>query len=360
MSKRTLIITAIALLLSASLFAYKFFQINLALSHMTPPPPPVVAATQVLQERWNISLSSVGSLTAVAGVAVNNEVAGLVKTIHFDSGQSVKAGQLLLELDSSLDKAQHKSLLAELDLARIRLDRNGKMIEKHFVSQSEFDQSKASYEQAMAAVEASQKTIAKKNIIAPFAGELAIRQVNIGQFLPAGTAIVDLQQLTPVYVDFSLPERFFSQVNIGQQLEITVQAYSDIFHGEIVAISPEVDKASRNIHLRGLIPNVDKRLKPGMFAQISLVTGRYQDVLTLPDTAITYNPYGNSVFIISDSDQGLQVHNRQIITGQTRNGRVEVISGLNAGDRVVSAGQLKLRNSMIVKIDTQAAPGERP
>lgn len=360
MSKRFFIIFAITLLLFGSLFAYKFFQINLAVSQMTPPPPPVVAATQVQQERWDINLTSVGSLTAVAGVAVNNEVSGLVKSIHFESGQTVKAGQLLLELDSSLDKAQHKSLLAELALAKIRFDRNAKMIEKHFVSQSEFDESKAAYEQAMAAVEASQKLIAKKNITAPFGGDLAIRQVNLGQYLPAGTAIVDLQQLTTVFVDFSIPERDFSKIRLGQHLMITVQAYPDTVQGEIVAISPEVDQESRNVHVRGEINNKDKKLKPGMFAQISVITGRYQDVLSLPDTAITFNPYGNSVFLIQDSDQGLQVYNRQIETGLTRNGRIEIKSGLNAGDRVVSAGQLKLRNAMVVKVDTQSAPGERP
>ena len=360
MSKRILIITAIALLLSGSLFAYKFFQINLAISQMSPPPPPVVAATKVLQERWDINLSSVGSLTAIAGVAVNNEVSGLVKAIHFESGQAVRAGQLLLELDSSLDQAQHKSLLAELELAKIRFERNAKMIDKHFVSQSDFDESKASYEQAQAAVEASQKLIAKKNISAPFDGDLGIRQVDLGQYLAAGTAIVGLQQMTTVYVDFSIPERYFAQVHLKQAIHVTVQAYPEVFQGEILAISPEVDSESRNVHIRGVINNFDKRLKPGMFAQVSVETGRYQDVLSLPDTAITFNPYGNSVFIIQETEQGLQVNNRQIATGQTRNGRVEVISGLQIGDRVVSAGQLKLRNSMLVKIDTESAPGERP
>ena len=360
MLKRILIITVIALLLSGSLFAYKFFQIKQAISQLTPPPPPVVAATQVRQDQWNLSLSSVGSLTAVAGVAVNNEVAGMVKAIHFESGQTVKAGQLLLELDNSLDTAQHKSLLAELELAKIRFERNTKMISKHFVSQSELDESKASFDQAKAAVEASQKTIAKKNILAPFSGDLAIRQVNLGQFLAPGTAIVDLQQLTPVYVDFSIPERFFSQIQLNQKIELTVQAYTETFLGEIIAISPEIDKDSRNVHIRGIVANTDKRLKPGMFAQISIDTGHYQDVLSLPDTAITFNPYGNSVFIIHETEQGLQVQNRQIQTGQSRRGRVEVISGLNAGDKVVSAGQLKLRNGMLVTIDTQLAPGERP
>lgn len=360
MYKRILIITAITLTLACSLFAYKFFQINLAISQMSPPPPPVVAATKVQHEQWSINLSSVGNLTAVAGVAVNNEVAGLVKSIHFESGQTVKVGQTLIELDSSLDKAQHKSLVAQLELAKIRFNRNVKMIEKHFVSQSEFDESKASYEQAKAAVEASQNLIAKKHIAAPFAGDLAIRQVNIGQFLPAGTAIVDLQQLTPIFVDFSIPERYFSQVSLGQQLDITVQAYPESFKGKIVAISPEIDSASRNVHIRGLIANDDKRLKPGMFTQISILTGRMKDVLSLPDTAITYNPYGNSVFFIKESEQGLQAYNRQIETGESRSGRVEVLSGLNAGDTIVSAGQLKLRNAMLVKLDTLAAPGERP
>lgn len=359
MSKRIFLIIGLALLGALALFAIKFAQINQTISQMVPPAPPVVAVAVVLPERWALNINTVGSLKATAGVAVNNEIPGIIKAIHFESGQSVKAGQILLELDASLDIAQQKGLQAEVELTRIRYDRNQKMIAKHYVSQSDMDQSKASYDQALALLEANRTTINKKTVRAPFAGELAIRQVNLGQYLAPGTAIVDLQQLSPLYVDFSLPERYFSQIQLDQSLQVHVQAYEDSFQGTVVAVSPEINSASRNVQIRGLIPNVDKRLKPGMFAQIDIVTGRTQELLTIPDTAVSYNAYGNSVFVILNDANHLTVQNRQIVTGQTRHGRVEVISGLVEGDRVVSAGQLKLRNGMPVQLDDHPAPGER-
>lgn len=359
MNKRIIYVIGLACLLLGGLFAFKFYQINQAISQIKPPPPATVAATAVRQENWDLAITGVGTLTAVAGVAVSNEVAGKVKAIYFESGQSVKEGQLLVELDTSTDEAELKALVAEQDMAKIHFARNAQMIDRHFVSQSDYDQSKATLDQTTAAVAARKSVLEKKRIRAPFSGELAIRQINLGQYLAPGTAIVDLQQLSPIYVDFSLPERYLGQLKLNQTLGVSVQAFPQAFSGRIAAISPEIDMASRTVRIRGVIDNVGRELKPGMFAQVRIESGQSQPVLTLPDTAISYNPYGNSVFLIQNGEQGLVVQNRQVSTGQTRDGRVEILSGLQAGDPVVSAGQLKLRNGMPVTLDSQAAPGER-
>ncbi len=360
MIRRILFATGLVLLLLGSLFGYKFHQINQTISQIKPPPPPVIAVAEVKQQSWSSSLSTIGNITAMAGVSVSNEVAGKITALHFESGQSVKAGQLLIDLDTATDEAELKGLQAEQQLAQIRYQRNAQMLDKHFVSRSDYDQSKATLEQTTAAVNAKQTLIAKKHIRAPFAGELAIRQVNLGQYLAPGSAIVDLQALTPIYVDFSIPERQLAQLSNGQKIQLTVQAFAEqLFAGEIIAISPEIDSNSRTLKVRALLPNADKRLRPGMFAQVQIDSGSALSVLTIPDTAISYNPYGNSVFLLQHAEQGFTVQNRQIQTGQTREGRVEILSGLQAGDRVVSAGQLKLRNGMPVTIDAQPAPGER-
>ncbi|MDD2737842.1 MAG: efflux RND transporter periplasmic adaptor subunit [Methylomonas lenta] len=360
MTKRIFIVLFLALLLLGGLFGFKFYQIQQVASQVKPPPPAVVAVATVQQAQWPSSIATVGSLTAIAGVDVSNEVIGKIKAIHFESGQSVKKGQLLVELDADTDQAELKGLQAELQLAKSQLQRSEKMIVKKYLSQADYDQNQAQLSQAMAAVEAKRTRIEKKRIQAPFSGELGIRQVDLGQYLSEGTSIVSLQQLDPIYLDFTVPERYMGLLDNQQAIIATVQAYPDrVFIGKIFAISPAVEKDTRSIKVRAQISNKDKVLRPGMFVQVKIESGKSIPVLTLPDTAITYNPYGNSVFLIEQTDQGLTVQSRQIVSGQSREGRVEIISGLQAGDRVVSAGQIKLRNGMPVTIDNQPAPGER-
>ncbi|MGY6276173.1 efflux RND transporter periplasmic adaptor subunit [Methylomonas sp. MgM2] len=360
MIKRIFIVLFFASLLLGGLFGIKFYQIQQAISQIKPPPPAVIAATKVIQEQWTASLSAVGSLTAVAGVEVSSEVPGKIKKLHFDSGQSVKKGQLLVELDADTDKAELKGLQAELQLARSQLQRSEKMIGKKYVSQADYDQQKAMLEQAQAAVEAKQARIDKKYIRAPFSGELGIRRVSLGWYLKEGESMVSLQQLDPINLDFTLPERQLKTIVNNQTVTATVQAYpNEIFTGRIIAIDPAIEDNTRAVHVRARLDNKDKRLRPGMFVQVRIDSSDTLSVLTLPDTAITYNPYGNSVFVIEASNDSLLVQSRQVVTGQSREGRVEIVSGLEAGDRVVSAGQIKLRNGMAVAIDSQAAPGER-
>lgn len=360
MIKRIFIVLLFTVLILGGLFGLKFYQIQQAISQIKPPPPAVVAVATVKLEHWSSSLSAVGSLTSVAGVNVSSEVAGKIKALHFDSGQTVKQGQLLVELDADTDKAELKGLEAELQLARTQLQRSEKMIGKKYVSQADYDQQKALLEQARAAVEAKRTRIDKKYIRAPFSGELGIRKISLGWYLKEGESIVSLQQLDPINLDFTLPERQIKQIAKDQEIKATVEAYpNEIFTGHVVAIDPAIEDNTRAVNVRAELDNKDKRLRPGMFVQVRIDSKDAMSVLTLPDTAITYNPYGNSVFLIEETEKGLAVQSRQVLTGQSRNGRVEIISGLEAGNRVVSAGQVKLRNGMAVVIDSQPAPGER-
>ena len=360
MIKRIFSVLLFTVLILGGLFGIKFYQIQQSTSQIKAPPPAVVAMAIVKQESWSSSLSAVGTLTPVAGVEVSGEIAGKIKTLHFNSGQTVRQGDLLVELDSDTDRAELKGLEADLQLAKAQFQRSQKMIQKKYVSQADYDQHKATLEQAQAAVEAKRTRIDKKLIRAPFSGELGIRHVSLGWYLKEGEAIITLQQLDPINLDFTLPEKHLQSLAEQQRVMATVQAYpGEIFSGGIFAIDPAVEGGSRALNIRVKLDNKDKRLRPGMFAEVQIDLGQPQSVLTLPDTAITYNPYGNSVFLIQESEAGLTVQSRQVVTGQSREGRVAIISGLQAGDRVVSAGQVKLRNGMPVSIDSQPAPGER-
>ncbi len=360
MIKRILLIITLSVLIFGGLFGWKFYRDRQAQSQMQAPPPVVVAVTEVKREQWQPYLTSVGSLVAVSGIDVSNELAGTITAIYFESGQSVKKGQLLITLDTSTDEAELKGLQADAQLAQVRFERYEKLIGKQFISRSDYDQSRAQLAQAQSAVKAKLSVIAKKRIRAPFDGKLGIRLVDIGEYLAEGSAIVPLQKLDPIYVDFTLPEQHLGGLAIGQKMTVTVQAYpGKLFNGTISAMNPLIDIGTRSIKLRATLANPEQILRPGMFADVQVLSSRKQDVLTLPDTAITYNPYGDSVFVVESGAQGLTVQRRQVKTGETREGRVQIIEGLKAGERVVSAGQVKLRNDMPVRIDDRPAPGER-
>ncbi|MGR9116935.1 MAG: efflux RND transporter periplasmic adaptor subunit [Gammaproteobacteria bacterium] len=360
MIKRLVIILLLAFVIFGGLFSLKFYQVREAMSQFHAPPPAVVAVTEVKADEWQASLTAVGSLVAVSGVAVTNEIAGIVKAIHFDSGQKVKQGQLLIELDSATDQAELKGLIAEQRLAQIQFERSKKLIVGNFISKSDYDRNQALLDEASAAVMTKKTIIDKKQIRAPFTGELGIRKVDLGQYLNPGATIVTIQQLAPVFIDFQLPERHLSRLSLGQEVIVNVQAYPDKeFKGRVSAISPLMDQATRSVQIRATLSNSDRLLHPGMFAQVQILSDKIRQVLTLPDTAITYNPYGDFVFVVESGEQGFIVQSRQVETGITRDGRVEIVKGLQHGERVVSAGQIKLRNGMPVTIDERPAPGER-
>jgi membrane fusion protein (multidrug efflux system) len=315
-------------------------------------PPAVIAAEAVQRESWQPGLAAVGSLVAFQGVQVASEIDGQVKAIHFESGAAVAAGDELVILDDDVDRAELAGLLAEKRLAEIQFERAKKLLRDKTISRSEYDQAEAGLDSAAAQVASQRARIDKKHIRAPFSGQLGIRQVDLGQYLAAGDAIVSLQAMDPIYVDYSLPERYLNQLSVGQAVEVRVQAHpGQVFAGTISAISPRIETGTRSVPVRATLGNPQQRLRTGMFAEVNTLLPPRDDVLTLPEQAVSYNPYGNSVFVVEEKNGGLSVQRRQIETGSVRRGRVEVISGLQEGERVVTAGHNKLRNDMPVQID---------
>jgi membrane fusion protein (multidrug efflux system) len=352
MSKRPLAVVVCLLLLIAALFGVKYWQARQAAGQAHMPPPSTVSVATVEQSEWRPYLESVGTLVAVQGVSVSPEIAGLVRDIHFESGQRVEAGTLLVQLDDDVDQAELDGLVAERHLSQLEYARAKKLVTDKLGSQSNFDQAKANLENAQAQLEAKRARIAKKAIRAPFSGQLGLRKVNLGQYLEPGDEVASLQHLDPIFVDFALPERDQSAVTLDQEVRIRIKAHPDEqFSGRISAIDPSIDRNTRSLTIRATFANPDHTLRPGMFAEVQTLLPMRSGILTVPRTAITYNTYGDAVFVVQEKDGALSVENRQVETGEVRAGRVEIRSGLAAGERVVSAGQVKLRNGARVVID---------
>lgn len=352
MIKRLVLVLLALGLTFGGIFGWKYYQMQQqAAQAATPPPPATVAATHVRTQTWQSYLHAIGSLVAIQGIQVNNEVPGQVKEIAFKSGDKINKGEILLQLDDSVDQAELAGLIADQRLAELQFRRMAKLYSEQSVSRAELDEAKARLENTEAQVASKQALINKKRIRAPFSGSLGIRQVDLGEYLAPGSPIVPLQALDPIYVDYSLPEQHFDKLSVGQQVLLEVPAYpGDTFEGRIVAINPGVDRGTRSVRVRALLNNPKFRLRPGMFAEVRTVLSERHDVLTLPRTAVTYNPYGDAVFVIQEQNQALVVQRKQVTTGQTRDGSVEIIKGLAQGQRVVSVGQVKLRNGQQVTI----------
>ncbi|MCF7983682.1 MAG: efflux RND transporter periplasmic adaptor subunit [Thiohalocapsa sp.] len=356
MFTRLLLVLLMLVLLVGGLAYVKYSQIQAEIAQFSQPmPPTAVSAVEVTVQRWQPKLGAVGNVQAVQGVMVNNQVAGQVERILFESGDQVTAGQAMVQLDTEVDEADLEGLQATLTLARTQLARNEKLLTDRAVSRGDYDEIVAQLQKAEAEVGAQKALIEKKTIRAPFDGQLGIRQVNLGQYLSAGHQIVALEALNPVYVDYALPERRLDQLRVGQPVEVTVAAYPQrVFRGEIQAISPAVNRQTRNIQIRALLQNPDLLLRPGMFAKVATLLEAKDEVLTLPRRAITFNTYGDSVFLIleGEGEQAgkLVVQRRQVTTGAVRGQDVEIVDGLAAGDRVGDAGQVELRNGAEVAI----------
>jgi membrane fusion protein (multidrug efflux system) len=339
------------------IFGWKHIQQQQAAAMQGPPPPAVVASARVASETWSPRLEAVGSLVAVQGIDVANEAPGLIREIQFESGHPVKAGDVLVQIDDAVDQADLLGLLALRDLAQIKLKRFQTLLKDRSASQSDYDEAKAQLDGAEAAMAAKRATIAKKHITAPFAGQLGIRKADLGDYLAAGSPIVALNALDPIYVDYSLPERELTRLTVGQTVLVTVAAYPGReFTGTISAIDSGVDQKTRNLRLRATLLNADQALRPGMFAEVATLLPVRAGVLTLPRTAIDFAPYGSSVFLIGEQDGQLKVQRRPVTTGGAKDGRVEIASGLAEGDRVVVAGQVKLRNDQAIKLDDSVLP----
>ena len=355
--KRLVLVLVFLALVFGGVFGWKYRQMQKQLAANVGPPPAVVSTRRVTSERWQPALEAIGSITPTRCVVVSAEVSGIVRNIYFDSGQHVDEGELLVELDVDVDRAELDALQADRRLAEITRNRVSQIVSDNLGPRSELDEAQANLDRTEAEIAAKQAMIQKKSIRTPFAGELGIRIINPGQYLAPGDEIVQLVGLDPIYVEYSLPERYLSELRVGQRVAVTVQAYPDtLFEGDIYAISPSIQTASRSVRIRALIENPDGRLRPGMFAEVDTLLDERDRVLTLPERAVAYNPYGESVFVVNEADGVKTVALTQIKTGQVRNGRVEIISGLDEGTEVVSDGHNKLRNGQAISVDNSVDP----
>lgn len=376
MVKRMILMLVVVLLLIGGIFAYRFHQFAQMGKAMAAQkqPPVAVSAIAAQADKWQPALRTTGSIAAVQGVVLSNELAGVVDKIGFESGQVVEKGALLVQLNTSTEEAQLKSAQAAAELARQNLDRAKKLRESNVNAQADLDTSQAQYDQALANVENIRAAIAKKSITAPFSGRLGIRLVNLGQFLAVGTQIVSLQSLDPVYVDFTLPQQDVRDVRVGQEVQLSVDAFPSVpFTGKVTALDSKLDEATRSVRVQATFENGDHRLEPGMFGNVSVLLPAQQDVVTVPQTAITYNPYGDVVYVIESAkdqngqpvagDKGeaaLTVRQQFVKIGETRGDQVSILSGVKPGEQVVTAGQLKLRNGVSVKINNSVPVANNP
>ncbi|HTS53993.1 MAG TPA: efflux RND transporter periplasmic adaptor subunit [Burkholderiales bacterium] len=333
-----------------------------------PIPPATVTASKADYQEWQPQISAVGTLRAVRGVDVTTEVPGLVSSVEFKSGDEVKAGQVLLQLNADTDVAQLHALEASADLAKTTYERDKEQLAAEVISKAQVDNDAADLKNKRALVAQQAALVEKKTIRAPFAGKLGISTVNPGQYITAGTAIVTLQTVDPVYVDFNVPQLQIPQMRLGQKVTLTADAYGGTtFEGKVNAINPRVDTSTRNVQVEATIANPRRLLVPGMFATVKLDTGEPQRLLTLPQTAIAYNPYGSTVFVVKAADksegqkQGALVALQTFVTpGPTRGDQVAILKGVQPGDEVVTSGQGKLKNGMPVVIDNKVQPADNP
>jgi|LakMenEpi03Aug12_release.lakeMendotaPanAssembly.Ray.scaffolds.fasta_scaffold181563_2 membrane fusion protein (multidrug efflux system) len=325
-------------------------------------PVETVSTTEVIREKWERSVESVGSLRAVQGADLSTESSGVIAKIFFENGQEVKQGDLLVELDHETESANLRSAEAEADLARTVYERTKRLRANNTVPQSDLDAAESQLRKTAAVVEQLKSTINKKQLRAPFSGRLGIREVNLGQFVDNGATIVSLQALDPIYVDFLLPQQLIAGLAVGQPLKLFTDVYPDRgFDGSLTAINSEIDPVTRNIRLQGTLQNGDGALRPGMFARVILTLGEAEEVVCLPATAVIAAPYGDSVFVLEnetaeDGSARRVAKQRFIRTGRARGDFVSVVQGLEPGETVVSAGAFKLRNGSPVEVNNDIAP----
>ena len=355
MNKRLFLTAVIALAVLGAIFGYKFLTIKreMAAHAAMVMPPSTVSAATVTQQTWPNALSAVGTLASFQGTTLKTELDGLVLNVVAQSGALVAAGDTLVVLDTASEKAQLRGLEAQAKLAEINLVRARDLRTSGTNTPSDLDAAEASAALANSAVDQLKVTIAKKHLAAPFAGRLGIVQVYPGQFLAKGDPIVVLESIDPIHVDFSLPQQELGRLAEGQAVELIVDAYPGrTFTAKITALSPRIDGATRAIDIRATLANTDETLRPGMYARAEVMLPATEHAMVLPSAAIIHNPYGESVFVIT----GGTVQQRFVKTGPQRGDLTLILSGLKAGEQVVTAGQLKLRNGSPVRIDNSAAP----
>ncbi len=364
--RKRIIFTIIGLLVMIGLLGgIKGLQIDrmLAQGSQAAPPPETVTTTVVRTDSWESRLTAVGSLAAVQGVMVTAELTGKVVRIAFEPGTKVNAGDLLVQQDTSTEEAQLRAAEATVELAKRNLERMKKLLARRTIAQSQYDDAEAQYKEAVAQADTIRAAIAKKNIRAPFAGRLGIRQVNLGQILNEGDPIVSLQSINPIFVNFSLPQQQLPRVQQGLTVRVTSDALPDqVIEGKITAINPEVDAATRNMRIQATVSNRQENLRPGMFVNVVVVLPASEKVLAVPATAVLYAPYSDSVFVVEEKESknnqqpGLTVRQQVVQLGEKRGDFVAVVSGLKSGETIVSTGAFKLRNGQSVVVDNTLAP----
>jgi membrane fusion protein (multidrug efflux system) len=325
-------------------------------------PAAAVATAPAAAQTWGNTLSAVGTVESFQGVTLRSEIDGRIVKLGFDSAAVVKPGDVLVELDADTEHAQLKSLEAAAKLASASLQRARELRVSNTNTAVELETAEATHAQALANVEAMQATLAKKRIVAPFAGRLGIRQINVGQFLSKGDTLVTLEAVNPAYVDFALPQQELPLLKPGLPVQVRVDAFADrVFEGQIEAINPRVSDATRNVRIRAIVPNPDETLRPGLFAQVTVMLPEATPVLELPATSVVYSPYGDSVYVVTekaaaDGSKQLVAEQRFITTGARRGDQVAIVKGLKAGELVVTAGQMKLRNGAPVTLNNSVVP----
>ena len=369
MAKRMLLMLAVVLALVAGLGFVKYHQIQaaIAMGASFQPPPSAVTTIGAKPATGPSNLSVIGTAAAIQGVTISADLPGTVDKILFESGRAVKAGDVLVELDTRQERAQLAQTEADFNLAQINYGREQKLVSEGVVPRQEYDNAEAQLKSTQAQVGQIKATIERKTIRAPFSGILGIRQINLGQYLAAGQAIVPLQSLNPIYVNFGVPQQEAPNVRIGRLLHVTSEELRGIdFAGRVTAIDSVVDESTRNITVQATLSNPGNRLRPGMYLQVAVGVGASRDVIALPASSINYAPYGDSVYVISelkDPKTGKTykgVRQQFVKVSGTRGDQVGIISGVNPGDEVVTSGVFKLRNGAPVQVNNTVQPSNNP
>jgi membrane fusion protein (multidrug efflux system) len=367
MAKRMILMLVAAALLVGALGYFKLRQVQAAVKGGAFQPPPAAVTTIVAkQETWPSTLSVVGTTAPVHGVTVSADLPGTVDTITFDSGNFVHEGDVLVQLDTRQERAQLAAMEAQRDLAKINYNRMQQLVNEGVISRMEYDKSSAEQRQTEANVGEIKATIQRKTIRAPFSGILGIRQVNLGQYMSAGTAIVSLQALNPIYANFNVPQQVMSQMRPGQNVKISTDGASGHeYTGRVNALESTVDESTRNVQVQATLANPENKLRPGMFVQVEVGVGAQRSLFPLPASAINYAPFGDSVYIVTDlkGPDGKTyrgVRQQFVKIAGARGDQVGIVSGLNQGDEVVTSGAFKLRNGAAVAVNNKIQPGNNP
>jgi len=376
MKKRMILMLIAAAVFITAIGAIKTVQVRAGIAHFKSFQPPPEAVTTIIarQEEWPVRLSAIGTVVAVHGVTVSADLPGVVDRINFESGKAVREGTVLAELDTRQERAQLAAAEAALKLARLNFDRLSGLLQKGVISQADYDKAAAEHTEGEANVRQIRATIDRKTIRAPFSGVLGIRQINLGQYLAGGAPIVPLQSLDPIYVNFSLPQQDVGRVRIGGPVRVTADtapgspsaASARAEHaGKITAVDAVVNEATRNVQVQATLSNPEEKLKPGMFVEAQVLLPASNAVISLPASAISYAPYGDSVFIVGDmkSPDGKTyrgVRQQFVKLGSARGDQVAVTSGVKPGEEVVTSGVFKLRNGAAVLVNNKVQPADNP